>query len=288
MSTIHNPVNFNPQDYRVVGYFDNHPPMYYFGMAESAYQAMLRDWELGLTQVYGPDFRSKIHSCVHCGNGTVRYISACEHIPSGEIVTFGSSCVHRLDLPNADAFKAKYIRDQAAIERKKKEIAEAMEKVLNDNPDFKAAVACFDEHADTVHMRNSFARDILHKFRKYGNLSDRQRDCFTESISRDHEYQARKEAEANEPKGPAPTGRQEVTGTVLSIKEQDTPFGFTLKMLVKLENNSKVWCTVPSAALDELDRRDEITFKATFTPSDDDPHFAFGSRPTLISINGER
>ncbi len=286
-ATIHNPTNFQPQDYEVVRYLDNHPPQYYFGMGMDLFEELTREWEREFTSVYGtPDFRMKIHRCVHCGNSNVRYIAACKHIPTGEIVTFGDICVNRLDLPNADAFKAAYIRDKAARERKKKELADAVEKVLNEHPDFKTAYNCFIDHGDTTHKRNSFAADIIAKLHQYGSLSDRQIECATNSIARDHEYEARRQAEENEEKGPAPSGRQEVTGQILSIKERDTFYGPTLKMLVKLTNNAKVWCTVPSNRTDkELNRGSNITFKATFNVSDDDPHFAFGSRPNLVSIN---
>ena len=280
MSTIHNPKNFNPQDYRVIDYFDNRRPEYYFGMSINDYEFMVRQWEGELRAVYGNDFHSKIHRCVHCGQGNVRYIAACQHIPTGEVVTFGDICVHRLEIPNRDEFKSKYIRTKAQREMQAKKNAEARQAILEGNPDFAKAVDCFNEHKDTVHMRNSFARDILNKFHNYHTLSDKQVSAFTNAINRDHEWDAKRKAEDAEPKGDAPEGRVEVTGTILSIQEKDTPFGYVFKMLVKLDNNSKVYCTAPQKALD-LGRGDTIKFKATFQRAKDDRHFAFGSRPYM-------
>ena len=85
---------------------------------------------------------------------------------------------------------------------------------------------------------------------------------------------------------------------------------------MKLENGSKVWMTEPSAMSDAMyvvhydddyealklnegitddedfrasyDDIGEITLKATFTVSDDDPGFAFGKRPTVSTEEWER
>jgi hypothetical protein len=51
-------------------------------------------------------------------------------------------------------------------------------------------------------------------------------------------------------------------------------------MLVKLENNSRVWVTAPSK--ETIERNDTVTLVATWTPSHDDKSFGFGSRPVLV------
>jgi len=283
MSTVHNPKNFEPRDYRVIEYFDNHPPEYYFGMDMDHFAHMVEQWKADLERVYGPDFRSKIHRCVHCGQGNVRYIVACEHIPSGEVVTFGDVCVNRLGFANASEFKSKHIRTRANLERQAKKNAEARQKIMDENPGLEAAIKCLDEHKDSTHMRNTFARDIQAKFFRYHKLSERQITAFVQAVARDHEYEAKRQAEDNEEKGPAPEGRVEVKGEVLSVKWRDNDFGGSLKMLVKLANNSKVWCTAPNYG-EGIDRGIKIHFRATFSVSKDDPHFAFGSRPHLIGI----
>src|SRR5262245_20963347 len=86
--TIHNPTNFEPADYEVRGYYDAKRPEYVFGMPAEGYAEIVRLWEMDMADGFGPDWRSKIYRCTHCGNGHVRWITATTHTPTGEIVTF--------------------------------------------------------------------------------------------------------------------------------------------------------------------------------------------------------
>lgn len=82
MSTAHNPVNFNPADYDVVDYIDNKRPVFLgiyaenFAAALSAYEEEVKAWEADNARLFGADWRGKIHRCIHCGNGNVRWIVA--------------------------------------------------------------------------------------------------------------------------------------------------------------------------------------------------------------------
>ena len=79
---------------------------------------------------------------------------------------------------------------------------------------------------------------------------------------------------------PVPTGRVEITGTVLGTKAQDTQFGTVYKMLVRDDRGFKVWGSIPSS-LDYFDPKGrEIKFMAAVEPADDDPKFGFFKRPT--------
>lgn len=84
----------------------------------------------------------------------------------------------------------------------------------------------------------------------------------------------------------APVGKHSVKGEVVSIKYKSSRFGGGYKMLVKLENGTKVYGTAPGGydAEAAIHRGDEIEFSATFTKSDD-PTFGFFSRPKLINIS---
>jgi hypothetical protein len=82
------------------------------------------------------------------------------------------------------------------------------------------------------------------------------------------------------PTTPAPAGRVPVRGVVKSMRLQENDFGSTWKMLVVLDDNNKVWCSVPNDSPEEIKVNDAIVFKATFVRSDKDEHFSFGSRPT--------
>jgi hypothetical protein len=75
----------------------------------------------------------------------------------------------------------------------------------------------------------------------------------------------------------APLGRTEVTGVILKQKFVATKFGDSIKCLIQLPDGAKVWGTKPAAASTENGK--QVTFVATFTPSEDDPSFGFYSRP---------
>lgn len=82
------------------------------------------------------------------------------------------------------------------------------------------------------------------------------------------------------PEALAPEGRVPVRGVVKSIKLVENEFGSVYKMLVVLDDHNKVYCSVPNDSPEEIEVNSTIVFKATFTRSDKDEHFSFGSRPT--------
>jgi len=84
---------------------------------------------------------------------------------------------------------------------------------------------------------------------------------------------------------PAPTGRQVVTGTILSIKEKWSEWGRQLKMTLKTTGGWKLYCTLP-ASIDTAERGDVVRLTVTVKPSRDDKLFAFGSRPSKAEIVG--
>ena len=94
---------------------------------------------------------------------------------------------------------------------------------------------------------------------------------------------AQKEREAERAAAkPCPTGRLQITGTVLSVKAQPSdyaPGGEVLKMLVKTEEGWLAYGSVPSC-LFGIERGDRVRFKGTITPSERDNKFGFFKRPT--------
>lgn len=274
-ATIHNPTNFEPRDYEVEDYLDNKRPVYCGGTAEG-YEKETEWWKAEMLAAFGPDWVKKIHRCVHCGNTNIRWITAVRHLPTNEVVTFGSDCTDRLGFANKVAFKLAQIQARAEARKVRFTIYNKRTEFLTANPAIADALLHIDE---PVHAKNTFAKDVLAKLDKYGILSTAQINAVTASMARDTAYAARQAAEATEPKGDAPSGRVTVTGLVLSLKTQESDWGITTKMLVKLENNAKVWLTAPA----DVERGDTITVKATFEISKDDKSFAFGKRPTLVS-----
>lgn len=274
MSTIHNPVNFDPQVYRVVGYIDNKAPEPWPGQIE-AWQKVFKAWQDEIRALFP---KGNYHRCAHCGNGTVRYVVAADHIPTGERVCLGDICVNRLDIPNRDQFKMKCIRTKASDERKR--LARLQQRL-----DFIAArpmlAAAIEQAKKPEHQGNSFVRDVLNKLDQYGELSERQIECVIGSLARDAAFAAKRAAEP-QPVAPVAEGRVEVSGEVLTFKTQESMYGLTTKMLVRLSDLNKIWVTMPSAY--DLHKGDKLTMKVTLTRSDKDPHFAFGSRPKILSV----
>ena len=125
--------------------------------------------------------------------------------------------------------------------------------------------------------------DIVGKLVRYGNISEKQEAFLGKLIIKIDERTGRlahRAAEA-EAAAPCPAGRIQVTGTVLSTKEQDSQRGRTLKMLVRSEAGFMVWVNCPPWG---TERGTKVTFTATITPSDRDPKFGFGSRPTKFQV----
>jgi len=116
---------------------------------------------------------------------------------------------------------------------------------------------------------------------RYGSWSDKQQAFARKLLAQIPERERReaeraKEAEQAEP---APTGRVDVQGTVLTVKSQESDYGWSTKMLVRATTGWKLWVTLPSAIYDAK-RGDTVAFTVTVEPSKDDPKFAFGKRPT--------
>jgi len=285
MATIHTERNFEPSDYVVLDYLDNKRPAYCGGPVEG-YIEICQQWEADMERALGSDWRAKSHRCAHCGNGMVRWITAVLHKPSNERVVFGADCTERLGFENHQAFKLALLKKRAAAHKESLRIWNARCAFIEKHPSIAAALTAIEE---PVHAANVFVKDVLRKLDRYGSLSDKQVAAVESSLARDVEHAAKKAAEAAEPKGEAPEGRTEVTGTVLSVQFRESDWGETAKMLVKLENNSKVWVTVPSGALgtDGGLKGKTITVRATFERSRDDKSFAFGKRPTLVGIKEE-
>ena len=277
--TVHNPTHFEPSQYEVVDYIDGNRPAY-FGQGTDAYAEEVKFWEAELALVFGADWKSKnIRKCVHCGHNPLRWLTATRYLPTGEIVVFGSDCTARLGFRNHVAFKLAQIQAKAEVGHAKMKIWKARVAFLEAHPEVAAAV---EQAKGDIHAKNSFVQDVISKLNQYGSLSERQVAAVLKSLARDVETAKAKAQEATEVKGEAPEGRVTVTGTVLSTKLVEGFYGSTLKMLLKLENNSKVWLTVPSKAT--INRGDSITVAATFEVSKDDKSFAFGKRPSLVNV----
>lgn len=81
------------------------------------------------------------------------------------------------------------------------------------------------------------------------------------------------------PVPPVPTGRVEVTGTVISTREDEGPYGVQRKALIEDDRGFRLWGNLPSAIYN-AEKGERVTFVAALTPSQDDQAFGFWKRPT--------
>ena len=279
-STVHNPVNFEPSDYVVIGYIDNVPPIY------NDYQT----WQDEFNRLF-PD--GNAFKCQHCGQGNVRYVVSALHVPTGNHTCFGDICCERLQLPNHEAFRSKIIRSVAAHESKLVALSNTKKKFLADNQLFAEAYASLNAPGKT-HNGNSFARDVASQFDSRGDLSPRQVASFISSIARDQTYVADRAAAATESadttQQPILTGKVQLKGKIVAIKDVfHQQWGASTKMTVLLEDGNKVWGTRPKQ-LNNCGIGDTISFIAEVSVSNEDSHFGFFSRPSkskLIISNNE-
>lgn len=85
---------------------------------------------------------------------------------------------------------------------------------------------------------------------------------------------------------PVIEGRIQISGEVVSIKEQESIYGITTKMLVRDDRKFNVWGTVPSSIYDvEVGQR--VEFTATVEASTDDETFGFYKRPSKAKLMEE-
>lgn len=274
MATIHNPTNFNPADYTVLDYLDNRRPEY-FGQTVEAWREEIAFWEADMARIFGATWQRKIHSCVHCGNGRVRYITAVEHIPTGDVVVFGADCTARLGFADRMSWKLAQIKAKAEAGHARMKLWGQREAFVKSRPDLAAAI---EQAKAEVHGMNTFVHDVIGKLNRFGSISDKQIAAVVASLQRDLD-------KANAPvevKGDAPTGRVTVTGVVVGLKDQESAYGWTTKMTIKLANNARVWMTKPAGA--DVERGATVTVTATFEVSATDKSFAFGKRPIVSKV----
>ncbi len=114
------------------------------------------------------------------------------------------------------------------------------------------------------------AKDIAGKVRIFGALSEKQAAVLEREFSN---------RAATTETTDAPSGKQVITGEILSTKFVDNAFNGAIKMLVRDDRGFKVYGTRPTS-LDGAQRGCRVTFSATLEVSKDDTTFAFFSRPT--------
>lgn len=260
-------------------------------------QGNLRKREEEMLKIFGTmDLR-----CVHCGQRNLRYLRLVQ-TPAGDRQMWGQKCGERAGL-DATAVDEKLARDRAEREAEMAQTNWRKMEAAAENPD---AAWLLDNYEGS----SNFINDVKGRYDSKGYLSERQAEAVLNAYAKGVEIAISKvnrrfeDAEA----GPAPIGDGiEVEGTVLTVKEYDSQYGVNYKFLVKLDNGSKVWSTIPkmsnfewgwearniydrtrmndpyadyAEAVYGLFKLARVRFTANFIPGrDGDPTFSIAKRP---------
>lgn len=272
---IHRPgsIEFDPENYDLLGVFDLHPEH-----GDGPHRVRVVQGQL----VQGRTFNGAPHGsgqCSHCG-AHLRYAALMVHTPTNILMWVGETCLDsRFSLTKAEFRRAREAgRARAEAHAKQARIAELCEQ----HP--LLTWLTYPQATD-----NPFLLDVGRKLQQYGDLSARQIDAVERAIVRDTgraDTRAAEEASAS----PVPEGKQVIVGRIVSIRNDPNPFnwyGEITRMLVVSDDGWKVWGTMP-AALGRADvadiRKARVEFVATVTRSDDDKTFGFFSRPSKARV----
>jgi hypothetical protein len=223
-------------------------------------------------------------TCMVCGSVNAIYTVLFYHAKTNTYIRTGQECAALIDaniVPKFATLKkaVKTFREYAAGKKKAQGIL--AEKNLS------RAWEISESYKNTAGYKyeECTINDIVNKIVKYGNASDRALEFVAALIKRIDErtiVEAKREAE-KAAAADCPEGKRiEVTGEVISVRTDDTPYGMVTKMLIKAAEGFKVWGTMPAGA--NADKGDIITIRATIKRSDQDSKFGFSNRPHLIKI----
>jgi hypothetical protein len=261
---IHRPVEMDPTNYVFVTAFDAMDEYAFAGDPEGRAE---------LQKAYdNPQVRGS--RCTHCG-AHLRYQAIMRYIPTGENILVGETCLdNRFSLESKAEFDR--LRKAAELDRQAQRIVAAATEciaTLDTTPEAKSFLA--DKKGTIGHP---IARDIRRKLWLYGSISQKQADLVAKLTTPKPATEAPAEVLVD-----VPEGRLTIEGEVLTTKWQDSDFGGSLKMLVKVTTPQgvyKVWGSVPSAISPE--RGDFVKFMAQVTAKE--TGFGFFKRPTQAQV----
>jgi hypothetical protein len=233
-------------------------------------------------------------TCHHCGKAIVWEV-IWNHLPSGNLVTFGETCTDILSMSN-DRIKHEMVLLKRAAENERKKLL--WSQVWQDRRDamtaeFPTLVEFFD-NMDLDEERSGFLCSLKWGFDKYGSLLPRQIEAAQQTLQRRQEAIAKRLAEPT-PDGPLDDQdgkRQKLQGTIVSHKWQSGGYRYekTHKMLVRLDDGNKVWGSMPQSIEDHAAHQNidpkgmKIQFVASVKRSNNDDHFGFFNRPAQAKV----
>jgi hypothetical protein len=219
--------------------------------------------------------------CLHCG-ANLKWFVLFRDIRTGLLITTGTTCAEEVGLPDKGSLLRKRLAERITaatklglIDRRHPGLRQELERVVSEQ--------------NRAYFL-SFLGDVLHKVNHYHELSDKQAATCKRLLKKGLDSIAQRAAEAaNRKSAPAPEGRVEVTGKVLSVKEYDGPSfsrydsGVIYRMLVEDDRGFRVFGSVPSS-IHSVERGQRVSFVAALSPKPEDPTFAFFKRPTKARI----
>lgn len=220
-------------------------------------------------------------TCGHCG-ARARYVALIAREDVKEMIYVGETCLdNRFSGSKADFLR---LREAAKGQR----IRNAKQMQINAAVDAHPALAwlTYPQYTDGT---NTFIADIGYKFRRYGELSERQIAAairvMEEDVKRAAEVEARKAAQDALAKSgvEVPEGRVTVTGKIVSLKWKESEWGGSLKMVVRTAEGWAVWGTCPKS-LDDAEVGDMVSFVGTIEKSATDPLFGFFKNPSKAEV----
>ena len=213
--------------------------------------------------------------CTVCG---ARYVDGqvWRHEPTGEHIHIGHDCARKYDLlANLSTHELALKRHRAA--------ARAAGARASADAAFGVFVAA--NGLDGVfEVDHHIIADLASRARRFGSLSEKQI-----ALARKIADEIRNPAPKNEPAYvPAPEGKVEFEGEVVSTRVDDTAYGSVCKMLVVVETPAgiyKVWSTIPSGIFDTVLQVKGSRVRVTATlQRGKDAHFAIAKRPRGVCV----
>lgn len=276
---IHRPSAINPDEYQFVS-FGNQKLEGFSDCATVNVEREILEKHMAET---GGDWSRHQHggNCHVCGAHCI-YTVIFYHPESNSYIRTGGDCAENMEFRDMNAFRraCKHYSEHKAGRMKAEGILE--EKGLQ------GAWDLFANQVDKPQWEENTIVDIVGKLVKYGSASEKQFNFIGNLLDKIEKRAEIAEARAAETAAASPVPvtdeRMLVEGTVLTVKGQDTDFGYVVKCLVQHESGYKVWGTVPNPIFDDVEPGAVISFMAKVEVSKDDEKFGFYKRPTKPQV----
>jgi len=235
-------------------------------------------------------------ACSECGTGILHHVVITD-LDGSNRRFIGSDCALKVGLSrhqivnrltdeqiearaNAKAEEANARRVRAFDVLENAGIADAWAVYLETGFDTAYGAYKVGVNGNRIGRQEAIITDIVTKVVQYGSISEAQARFVKSLLSQIADRPRLEAIDAAAADFPVTSERIEIVGEVLSIKEVESQYGITWKMLVRAQAGWKVWVTAPG----NPGKGDKVRFFAKVQPSKDDPKFGFGSRPTKFEI----